>query len=206
MSLLIELHYLPCIEYVGLLLKHENVYLEAQEHYEKQTYRNRCKILLSNKIETLSVPVRNHNKCTSGEITIDYSLAWQNTHWRSIASAYGKSPFFEYYEDTLKQILYTPHEHLWSLNMDLLRWLLKSLKANTALHSTTTYEKTAAESLKDLRNSVHPRKISLFYEQKPYQQVFLESEFVPNLSVLDALFCLGPQQTKKLAENSVKIS
>ena len=57
----IDLQYLPSLEYFCALLKHDTITIEAHEYFEKQSYRNRCKILTTNKIDVLTVPVKNGN-------------------------------------------------------------------------------------------------------------------------------------------------
>lgn len=205
MSALIELHYLPCIEYIGLLLHHSSIVLEAHEYYEKQTYRNRCIVLTANKIEPLAVPVKNTGKPRSNEIQIDYSLNWQNQHWRTVASAYGNSPFFDHYEHSLQPLFYQKHETLWQHNFSLLQWILRALKSPIVLAESSEYTTDKNDSM-DYRNVVHPRKTAKsLYEPIVYQQVFGEV-FVPNLSVLDLLFCVGPQRAAIIAKESVKIA
>ena len=46
----------------------------------------------------------------------------------------------------------------------------------------------------DLRSALHPKKTSgadKFYQPKSYIQLF-GNEFVPNMSIIDLLFCEGP--------------
>lgn len=206
MALRIELHYLPNIEYMGLLLKAgQPVLLEAHENYVKQTYRNRCLILTANKLESLTVPVHNTGKPTSKDIRIDYSLAWPNTHWRTVASAYGKSPFFEFYADSLQPIFYAQHATLWELNKAMLQWALRCLNAKVDLQETDDFEPISSGS-DDLRNHVHPRHESRYYTPISYGQVFnpTRQAFCPNLSVLDLIFCVGGKQAKQIAEQSVR--
>jgi len=105
MDILIELHYLPCLEYFIQLVQSENICLEAHENFQKQTYRNRFSILTANKIDTLSVPVlKSNSKQLIREVEIDYTQLWQKIHRRAIQSAYGKAPYYEYYADYFKQL------------------------------------------------------------------------------------------------------
>ena len=92
----LDLQYLPSLEYFAALLKYDYVYLEANEHYQKQSYRNRCYIRAANKVDLLSVPVLDgRRKVLIRDIRIDYQQGWLKDHWRAITSAYGKTPYFE---------------------------------------------------------------------------------------------------------------
>jgi hypothetical protein len=86
------------------------------------------------------------------EVKIDYSIKWQNNHWRTIESAYRKAPFFEYYSDELKKIIYD--EHIFSLRSQppLLSFCLKSISFKPKLSVSVTYEKSPETPLHDLRS------------------------------------------------------
>src|SRR5690606_30373631 len=105
MPALLSLHYLPCIEYFACFIKYDKIYLEACESYTKQSYRNRCRIKTSQRIDTLSVPVCKADRHTNiQDVRIDYSQGWVKDHWKGIQTAYGKSPFFEHYADLFSHI------------------------------------------------------------------------------------------------------
>ena len=108
----IEVHYLPCIAYFSAVNGFEKVVVEKFEHYQKQSFRNRCYIKGPHQVETLIVPVTgkvmaNPSSLTSGS-TI--SQKWLNNHWRTIQSGYGNAPFFEYYAPELQDILFRKND------------------------------------------------------------------------------------------------
>src|SRR5688572_27151690 len=99
-QILIEAHYLPSLAYFSALSSAQEMIVEKFEQYEKQTFRNRAKINTVNGLVTLTVPVTaKHGKPLIADIRIDHAQKWLNNHWRTIQSAYGKAPFFEYYAD-----------------------------------------------------------------------------------------------------------
>lgn len=191
--MIIDLQYLPSLEYFACLLKFEDVQIETHEYFQKQSYRNRCHILTSNKVDALSVPVSNGNsKIFVKDLRIDYRQDWTRRHWGAIYSAYGKAPFFEFYSEYFKNILAKKPDFLFDLNTELLSICLKLLKIEKKFIFTEKYEKTV---LNDFRGKIHPKKDfseNDFYEPLSYRQNF-GSEFVPNLSVLDLIFCQGSQ-------------
>lgn len=198
MNCLIELHYLPSVPYFMAISRYESIVIEKYEHYEKQSYRNRCHINTSQGLDKLIIPVThkagNAGKTIICDIKIDYTQKWLNRHWRAIESAYRKAPYWEHYADELHQQLYKRHEHLYTLNFNLLTNCLKWLRLPMTLKETMAYEKNPLPGLFDMRSVIHAKKPELINKigtPVPYQQVF-GKYFVKNLSVIDLLFCEGP--------------
>lgn len=194
--LLIDLHFLPSLEYFCLLNDFQNIKLEKHEHYVKQSYRNRCFIKTTQGVEMLSVPLTGkHGKVSYGEVRIDYSTRWRDVFWRTVESAYRNSPFYEHYSDDLKKIIYSGTVFIFDLNLKILSFCLESLKWRKALSATVAYEKIVNEPFFDGRSLITTRNTYIvrgFYRSTPYYQVF-GSSFDENLSVLDLLFCTGPE-------------
>jgi hypothetical protein len=200
MNLLIDLQYLPCLEYFAHLLRADIVYLEAHENFQKQSYRNRCVILTTNKIDTLTVPVlKSNSKQLIREVEVDYSQPWQKIHWKAIKSAYGKAPYYEYFSEYFEKIYDKKPRFLWDLNYEILTVCLGLLRLKKELLLTTEYNKEAGIHVKevlDKRSLVHPKKQGEMAEVK-YTQVF-GREFVSNLSIIDLIFNEGPNGTSIL--------
>ena len=193
---LLDIQYLPHPAYFALLWQYPDIQLDRHENFVKQTYRNRCRILTANGTDTLTIPVQHTgHKIPMHEVRIDYRQKWLQRHWRAIASAYGKAPFFEYYADELQRIFYSQPVFLIDLTTALLTQCLDFLDFDRPLHFTDTYYDLREEPANDWRSLIHPKTnpaYSKTYKQVPYQQVF-GSIFVDNLSVLDLIFCTGPQ-------------
>lgn len=195
-TLLIDLHYLPCLEYFTLLQQYDRIQLEKHEHYIKQSYRNRCYINTAQGVEMLVIPLTDkHGKVTIKDVRIDYSIKWQNNHWRTLESAYRKAPYYEHYADELNKIIYTGHKFLFDLNKELLSFCLKSIRHQPMITESEAYKKIPDPGLIDLRSTILtkiPFSNRTYYKPRPYYQVF-GNQFVANLSLLDLLFCEGPQ-------------
>jgi hypothetical protein len=206
-SALIEVQYLPPISYFSALHGCQEVIIEKHEHYEKQTYRNRCYINSAQGREILIVPVTaKHGKTSIGEVRIDYSQKWLNNHWRTIQTAYGKAPFFEYYAEDLHDILFGKVDLLYDLNRALLTMCLKWLKWNMPIRETLAYEQNVLPEVTDLRSAISPKKagnLAGFYEPAVYHQVF-GNMFVENLSLIDLVFCEGPGAWDTIGASTVK--
>jgi len=197
----IELQYLPQPIYFAILLKESQLKIDLYEHYVKQSFRNRCHILSGNGVHSLSVPVIGGNKKTiAKDIQIDYSQKWLNRHWRAIQSAYGKAPFFEFYADELRIIYDKKHKFLHELSLHLLTQCLDFLNIAIEINLSTSYVALDECPDNDFRSKINPKNNPLFYKsykQIAYQQVF-GSKFVNNLSIIDLIFCEGPNAGKIL--------
>lgn len=197
---LLELHYLPCVQYFIQLLKYEKVILEQHEHYQKRSYRNRCHIMGANGLLRLSIPLQSgkNQQMNIREVKISYQENWQQLHWKSITSAYRNAPFFEYYADYLAPLFEQKEIFLFDWNYKLLLQLIELLQLENNTQCSEQYEPKPPFPIVDLRNSIQAKKSRhkevLHFEVNPYAQVFEERHgFVPNLSILDLLFCTGPQ-------------
>lgn len=195
MNALIELHYLPSIAWFAATQSFDTIILEKHEHFIKQSYRSRCKIVTSQGVQELTVPLTGkHGKTVITDIKIDYTQKWLNNHWRSIVSAYNNAPFFEYYSDALHNTLYKEYKFLYDLNLELLTICRGWLKLTTTVTETLAYEKILPTETTDLRNLVNAKKpadCEKFFHPMPYPQVF-GSTFAANMSIIDLIFCEGP--------------
>jgi len=194
-SILIDSHFLPSLEYFCALLPFDEVVLEGWEHFPKQTYRNRSYINTANGIKILTVPLKErHGKILMKDVKIDAGKKWRNSHWRSIESAYRKAPFFDYYFEELKNILFKEHEYLLDLNRNLLSFCLRNSGQQKEIAVSVAYEKKVTENKTDLRSVILDKKpfvLRNLYRPHPYHQVF-GNDFAPNLNFIDLLFCEGP--------------
>jgi hypothetical protein len=198
-TVLVETQYLPSIAFFAGLYGARTILVERYENYVKQSYRNRCQLVDASGRRDLTVPVvHTSGKALITEVRIDYSQKWVNNHWRSIQSAYGKAPYFEYYADDLHDILYSKTPLLYDLNMRLLSMCLKALRFDTIVSETTLYTKTDGNSVLDLRNAIdvkNPASTNKIFTPVPYAQVF-GSSFVENTSIIDLIFCVGPEAAR----------
>jgi len=180
--------YFPSINYLNTFYGSNDSTIEIHENFPKQTIRNRCEILTSNGILTLSIPVIHNSlgKQLTKDVRIDYSKNWQIDHWRAIQSAYASSPYFEDYFEEVKLIITEKSDYLIDKNNRILDFVESILDNKTTRRFTFKFE-----------NSISNNKI-LYLERElksrtSYQQVFSYNKpFTPNLSILDLIFNEGP--------------
>ncbi len=199
--------YLPPLDYMGCLASASKAIIELHETYPKQTWRNRCRILTANGPLDLSIPV--HRPSGSLTRTKDVLISshddWQVRHWRAIFTAYGNAPFFLFYKELIAPFFSERLEGpLWIFNKRLMALLLRELNLDVCLTETASYVKQP-HGLHDLRSVFSPKSPAgadfLATTMPPYYQVFSDKHgFVPNLSILDLLFHLGPESGGYLAK------
>ncbi len=196
LPVLIELPYWPPVSWLATVAPCKTVCLEAAEHYQKGSYRNRCQLAGPNGLQRLSIPLAKgkHQQTPIREVRVANDEAWQQQHWRSIATAYGNAPFFEHYADPIRQFYRQKPLFLFDFNLQLLEWLLEKIGWEKRLVLQTEFLLPAPAGFDDRRNAIRPGNPAPpdRFAAAPYPQVFLERHgFLPDLSALDLLFCCG---------------
>ena len=188
------------------------IYIEACENYQKQSYRNRCRLYAADGVQDLNIPVVHEggtHKLPISEIRIDWSKAWLQQHERAIISAYRTSAYFEYYMDEFFAIYAEKPENLIDLNTSLLRFMLDKTGISAEIRFTSEFSRdgiifpapgdnpTKEIHCTDLREVIHPKRPNSILAdlglEKPYFQVFSQKHgFQSDLSAIDLLFNEGP--------------
>lgn len=169
----------PNIAWFKAFLLSENPILINDVKFIKQTYRNRFVYGTFQGAKEFSIPIKGTTKhFPYKEVEIDYKSFWQRQFIQSLQSAYGKSPFYEFYDYKIKMIVSSHHQFLWDLNLEILDFMLKSLKVDKTYGIETNYFKK------------EPNFVGI--DATEYYQVFKDKTlFMSNLSIFDLLFNEG---------------
>ncbi len=145
-----------------------------------RTARNRINFCGKAGIQTISIPLQTESrKAGYMKTEISYRERWQGVLINALRTAYGKSPFFEYYDYRVETLIKKEYRFLWELNLDMLRLTIDCLKMNTDIRISDDLYMETGEPVKEI--------ISM-----PYYQVFADlNGFTPGMSILDLLFNEG---------------
>ncbi len=202
-QLLVEPHYLGCLEYYGQLMASSEIHLEVCAHFTKQTYKNRSYFLTSNGVMPVSIPVKYGNRTPFKEVVIAHDQTWVRNHHGAFYSAYGKAPFYEYFQSYFHTVWEKKHKFLLDLNLQMMTICLKVLQIDRPIVLTKKYEKIPDHRLIDLRERILPKKTfehRNLYLPFPYTQTF-GNIFVPNLSIVDLIMCEGSRASEVLTKS-----
>ena len=201
---LLQTTYVGPIQWYQKLYRYDHCLIEQYDSYQKQTYRNRCLIATANGVQALTVPVE-HSPLTSHhsplvkDLRISDHNQWRRVHWNALQSAYSESPFFDYYADDLHPFFERKYNFLIDFNEAIRQKICELIDIQPSVEYTSEYISAISPQTSDItdyRNVIHakhPQPDDTF-EAKRYWQVFQHKHgFLPNLSILDLLFCMGPE-------------
>lgn len=170
------------------------------------------KVLLTVSVKKSKGAFQNYN-----ELELDYSSKWNIKHLNQIKDAYIKAPHFKTYYPELEALLKQQHPNLAAMNIAIIRWALEHLGIDTPVKTASEFDDGSLGTKNDRNLNIcmhfnataylsgHGAKkyndeiiykeqnIDLMYSDYtslPYPQI--NGDFVPNLSVIDALFNCGP--------------
>jgi len=195
-ELLLSTAYFPPASYFSLIARSTKVFIESEENYHKQTWRNRCLIMGPNGPLPLVIPVLrgSFHKTAIRDLRIDNGRRWRELHLRGITAAYAAAPFFEFYIDIIAGVISKPHTYLLDLNNEGLEAVCTATGLTAQTCYTGCFEPEGSRE-NDYRYLITPKKELQIpgYRDLPYTQVFGERHgFIPGLSIIDMLLNNGP--------------
>ena len=201
--------YLAPVQYYAHLVACRRAVVEQYDHYVKQTYRNRCTIAAPDGPLSLTVPIVKPDtpKCLMRDIRISDHGNWRHLHWNALESAYNHTPFFEYYRDDFRPFYEQRYEFLMDFNEALCHLVCSLIDIEPDLSRSTSYcADLPSGETEDCRECIHPKKdfrtADPAFRPQPYYQVFQERlGFLPNLSIVDLLFNMGPESLLVLRDS-----
>ena len=197
---LLQTTYFGPIQWYQKLYRYDHCLIEQYDSFQKQTYRNRCVIATANGVQALTVPVEHSDdKVLTKDLRISDHNQWRRVHWNALQSAYSESPFFEYYADDLHPFFEKKYEFLLDFNEAIRQKVCELIDIHPNVEYTSEYTSDIQHQTSDITdfreviNAKHPQPDDEF-NAKTYWQVFQHKHgFLPNLSILDLLFNMGPE-------------
>ena len=202
----IELQYFAPVIVYSTLYRCTHCDFGLYEPYRKMSFRNRCTLTGASGTIDLTVPIveGRDQKTPLNEVKIDNRQQWQTRHWRTITSCYRRSPWFEFYESELEDLYGRNFEYLYQWNLACFGWAMEVLGWSIEVIDLARTPELGDSKVIDLRNKILPKNRGNLSEGiLKYTQVFEERQgFIPNLSILDLLFCEG-KNASELLKNRV---
>ena len=200
MKALLSSTYFGPIQWYQKLNRYDECLIERHESFIKQTYRNRMLIPTTNGPLSLTIPTNHDISLSMKDIRISDHANWRHVHWNALLSAYGESPFFEYYQDDIRPFYEKKYEFLFDFNMETTAKMIELLDIRPKISITEAYiqskELKEENEIKDFRDAIRPKKPlpDPEFESKRYYQVYGQKHgFQPNMSILDLLFNEGSE-------------
>ena len=199
-KVLLSTTYFGPVQWYQKLHRAELVTIEQWESFQKQTYRNRCLIATTQGVQALTVPVEKpvgNGTAYIKDLRISDHGNWRHLHWNALQSAYGESPFFEYYQDDIRPFF----EERWTYLVDFNEAIRQKMCELIDILPDVTYSNTyiadaQTAGIADFRAAIHPKHPAQDddFMPKTYYQVYQTKHgFLKNLSILDLLFNMGPE-------------
>ena len=217
MKALLSSTYFGPVQWYQKLNRYEECLIERHESFVKQTYRNRMVIPTTNGPLALTIPTNHDTSMAMKDIRISDHANWRHVHWNALLSAYGESPFFEYYQDDIRPFYEKKYEFLLDFNMETMEKMIELLDIRPNISLTDRYvlseerrvKREESNSLEeklniqhstfnteysDFRETIrpkHPLPDPEFIPRRYYQVYERKHGFQPNMSILDLLFNEG---------------
>lgn len=208
--------YLPYLGFFHKLSQADIYIVMDNVEFLRRGLQHRNKVKTKDGDQWLTVPVLHQQKQLINQVQINNETPWCRKHWGTIQTNYSRAPYFEAYAADLQAILSQDWQHLWQLNMALIRWAMEMLglhmpmvllsqlpvqgqksdrliEACKAVGANTYLSGPGGRQYMDMSLFEQAGVEVIWQEFTPptYPQLFPQVEFIPNLSILDVLFCCG---------------
>ncbi|TRZ83132.1 MAG: hypothetical protein D4R91_01520 [Sediminibacterium sp.] len=226
--ILTDYQYFGPICFIELVYKQNQLCFDKEGAFTKMSFKNRMVILSAQGPLNLTIPIvgGREQKTAIKDILIAYVAPWQAQHYKAIKTCYKRAPYFEYYEADLEKLYSTKKENLVDFLEACHEFLHKAIKGKWELIQNIDYEKNIKIveniSRENISKEVNETALNINYKtilpwqpnnyeqfaiQHPYLQVFESSKgFIPNVCILDWLFCVGGKEiSRQLSEHLKKL-
>jgi WbqC-like protein family len=222
--------YLPYLGFFHKLLQGDVFVVMDNVEFLRRGLQHRNKVKTNQGEQWLTVPVLHRQKQLINEVSINADFPWTRKHWQTLKTNYSPAPYFETYAQDLQHFFDREWSSLYQLNMALIQWVMDVLDIKKPIVYASTLAATGhkSELLINLSKAVGANAylsgpggrdymdLSAFdaanveviwqeFQPPCYAQLFPDAGFLPNLSIVDVLFCCGPK-TRQFLESDIKAS
>lgn len=188
--------------------------------YDKR-FTNRNKIVTNNDWTWITVPIdKTHKFSKNMFVEINNDIDWKTSHWKKIFHSYKNAPFFSIYEEFFKKIYEKNWDFLFDLDFEIITQIIDWLEIDIEIirESELSIHSESTQKLIDISKKLDGHvyisgiggknylKEELFeksnlkliyqnYSHPKYPQRMTEN-FIPDLSIIDMLFNIGPKSSK----------
>lgn len=212
--------YLPYLGFFHKLAHGDVLVVLDTVQFHRRGLQHRNKIKTSQGWQWLTVPVSSSSHEVLGEVRVSQGEPWQAKHARGLELNYARAPHFDRHAPDLVEVLVKPWERLSELDIALTEWVMERLdiRIRIVYASELGASGTRSELLANLCREVGADTYlsgpggrrymdeGAFeaagvevrwqeFEHPTYAQLFPNAGFVPNLSIVDVLFCCGVDAT-----------
>jgi hypothetical protein len=209
--------YLPYLGFFHKLASCDVFVVLDDVQFHRRGLQHRNKIKDSHGWQWLTVPIVQRSDQLVSDVEVHPTEPWQRKHTNAVRWNYGRAPFFERYAHEVIEILEEPWTGLAELNMALIRWVTETLGIERPFVASSEFDVdgSGSERLANLCREVGASTylsgpggrrymdLEVFdregidvrwqdFEHPTYTQLFPDVGFIPNLSIIDALLCCGP--------------
>ena len=214
-------NYLPWIGFFHKIYKSDTFIILDHVEFSKRGFINRNRVKGPYGPIWLTVPVKIHGRMEIRDVPIENGKDWKRKHTSTLRSFYGKTPYFKDLFPGFLEIYEREWEMLADLNIALIHHISGLLNLRTEFLMSSEMEPSGKkmEMIVDLARKAgadvylsgrgamsyqdptyfSENGIELVYqelEHPVYPQRF--GDFVPNLSIVDMLFNVGPEESSKI--------
>jgi len=210
-------NYLPWLGFFDKMRRADLFIIEDNIQFERQGFISRNRIMTTEGVRWLSVPIEHANKpllIKEAKIANKSAPRWKHKHWATLKHSYCKAPYWNDYSGFFEETYEREWDHLIDLNMHLIDGIMgflnidKPLIWGSSLHAEGKKTELLVAQCKQVDADIQLAGVGgkgyinrTLFEKEGIELIFQEftqpiypqimEGFVPNLSVVDYLFCTG---------------
>lgn len=211
--------YIPWCGYLQRIALCEKFIILDDVQFEKNSFVNRNQIKGPNGPFWLTVPVnlKDHIQGTIKNTPIANDENWQVKHWKSLKHNYASAPYFKSHEKFLESVFTKKWDYISELNEHVFKYLLKQFNINTEIYnlSSISVEGNKQDLILSLCKYFKASKFIFGSQGRDYAEIDLfkkqgievcfheyvspeyvqrKGDFIPNLSAVDVIFNIAPEE------------